>query len=356
MAEQIPAPDRRYGSMRHIYMLPTLLAAAAAAFAAPSAAQSADVDFAGKTITIVVGLAPGGGFDRYARLMADHLGKYLPGEPHVIVENMPGGGGLRAAIYVATAAPRDGTVIAAAPTNLLYDGAMGNLPAGIDADDYTFIGRISPAPGVTLTWHTSPTKTIADARSRETTIGATGLGSTTSLVPLAMNAIAGTKFKVVQGYSGTPDTALAMERGEVEGCVQGLETVEDAHHDWLDDDKVNVVFQLSLTRNAAFPDSPAMMEFATTEDDRALVRLIASSFDIGRAFMLPPGVTEEVIAAHRSAFAQMVRDADFVEDLAERKLFLDPADGETVQGLVDAAADSPPSAVKALATIMKGGN
>ncbi len=184
----------------------------------PAYAETVAEFYAGKTITITVGFSPGGGYDLYARLVAQFLGRYIPGRPTVIVSNMPGGGGLRAAIQLFNAAPKDGTVLTAIVQSVGFDSALGQLP--VPADQFNYIGRMTNSIEMQLMWHTSPTKSLEDAKSRRTVIGATGTSSPSTIVPKLLNDVIGTKFNIVGGYPGTSDSALAMERGEVEGTLQ----------------------------------------------------------------------------------------------------------------------------------------
>jgi tripartite-type tricarboxylate transporter receptor subunit TctC len=214
--------------------------------------------YKGKTVKIIVGFGVGGGYDIYGRLAAEHLGRFIPGNPAVIVENMPGGGGVRAAAFLHGVAPKDGTVLTVIVQSIAFDSVLGELPGKIDASTYNFIGRLTSNVETQFTWHTSPTKTLDDAKRNAVIVGATGASSPSTIVPRMLNDAIGTKFKIVQGYPGTAEVSLAMERGEVEGIMQSLESVQTARPDWLRDKKVNPIWQLALKRHPSLPHTPAV--------------------------------------------------------------------------------------------------
>lgn len=332
-------------------LVPTLLIAAVAALAAPSAHATA-VDFKGKTITVVIGFGAGGGYDAYARLMADHLGKHLPGNPTVIVDNMTGGGGRRAIIYMATAAPKDGTAITIPLANIAFDAVRGAMEGSVKPDEFGFIGRLSPSIDAEVTWYTSPTKTFDDAKQNETIVGSDGATSNGSTVVRVVNSLFGTKFQLIEGYKGAADIALAIQRGEVQAMIVSLQTVGTLYPDWLKDKKVNFLWQQATKRDPAFPDVPALVEFGTNDQEHVLLTMLASQGDIGKSVAAPPGTPAEVLAALRSAFDEMIQDPEFVADAAARKLPIDAASGETVQALIAGTMNSPPGAVAALAQIL----
>ncbi len=343
--------------MRLSHPLPALFIAAAIACAVGSAkAETAGkVDFAGKTITLVVGFGVGGSYDASARLAADHLGRFLPGHPTVIVENMSGGGGARAVAFLATAAPKDGTVVSIIPATVAFDSALGQLPPNVKADDFAYIGRVTSPASIVFTGDASPTKTIADAKMRETTMAASGAGASSSYLPRVANALLGTKFKVIEGYKGTADMALAMERGEVEGFTWNLDSIASSHPEWLGDEGLNIFFVTSVERSPRHPDTPALTELAENDEQRSLFALLAAEGDIGRSLVLPPGVSDDLIAAYRAAFDEMIRDPDFIAGAKQRGVPVDPASGEAVQKIVTTSMNVSPATIKVLADILKAG-
>ena len=268
----------------------------------------ADDAFAGKTITIVVGYAAGGGYDAYARLAADHLGKFLPGHPAVIVENMEGGGGRRSEVFLATAAPKDGTVMSIVPNSFAADSAQKLIEGDVDARAFGFIGRLVAGSDAELTWKTSQTKNFQDAMTRETIVGADGVGGNSSTIPRVLNALFGTRFKIVEGYKGTADTALAMQRGEVEGMIMSLQNLKALHPEWLEPGAVNFLWVQAPKRYNNFPDVPALVEFATNDEQRAILNFLCGNSALGRSLTTPPGVPAEILqcsARHSTRWSRM---------------------------------------------------
>lgn len=314
----------------------------------------AEEAFSGKTITIVVGYAAGGGYDAYARLAADHLGKFLPGKPAVIVENMEGGGGRRSEVFLASAAAKDGTVISIVPNSFASDSAQRLITGDVDARSFGYIGRLAAGTDAEITWNTSATKTFKDALTRETILGADGVGGNSSTVPRVLNALFGTKFKVVEGYKGVADAALAMQRGEVEGIVFALQTIKSLHPEWIEQKAVNFLWIQAPTRYAEYPDVPSLTEFATNDEQRAILGFLCGNAALGRSLTAPPGVPVEIIALYREAFDAMTKDADFKADAAKRKLPIDYASGSDVAATVKGIMETPPASIARLQEILRG--
>jgi tripartite-type tricarboxylate transporter receptor subunit TctC len=305
-------------------------------------------------IKLIVGYGPGGGYDAYARLAADHLGKFLPGHPVVVVENMEGGGGRRSEVFLAGAAPKDGSVIGLVPNSFAADSAEKLISGDVDAATFGFIGRLASGSDVEITWKSSPTKTVEDALVRETIVGADGVGGNSSVVPRVLNAILGTKFKVVEGYKGTADAALAMQRGEVEGIIFPLQTLQSLHPDWLETGTaVNILWVQAPIRNPGFPNVPSLLELARDDDQRAMLGVLCATGALGRSLTTPPGVPAETIAVFRKAFDAMAKDSDFQADAVRRKLPIDYASGADVAAIVKQTMDTPPATLARLEQILK---
>jgi tripartite-type tricarboxylate transporter receptor subunit TctC len=326
---------------------PWLTAGALAAFAAFAALDARAQDqsvaefYEGTTVKIVVGFSPGGGYDLYARLAGDHLGRHIPGNPTVIVENMPGGGGRRAAAYLYSVAPKDGSELSLIVQSVAFDAALGELPDVYDAGAFNFIGRLTSNVELQFTWHTSETKSLDGAKQNDVVVGATGPTSPSATVPQMLNETIGTRFEVVSGYGGTAEVALAMERGEVEGMMQGVESLRGTRADWIEQGLINGIWQLALRPHAEFPDVPVVGELGDTEEDRLMLRLIAGTSEIGRSLAAPPDVPQERVAALRAAFQAMLEDPQFQADAERRNLALDPATGEELQALVGETMQTP---------------
>lgn len=330
--------------------------ATAALIALTSAnAEAEGVDFSGETVTIVVGYGPGGGYDTLSRLVADHIGQYLPGNPTVIVENMPGGAGNRSLIFMAKAAGKDGTALEVLPA--LFDVMAGKLGADVKAEEFQIVGRLMPNVSIGVTWNTSPTKTIADAQKRGTTFATTGgAGDTNHIIAHWMNDHYGTKFDIVGGYSGTGEMILAMERGEVEGFSYSIGTLKQQHPEWLADKMVNVLWQNSTERRPDLPDTPALPELARDDEERALLSLFASQGDVGRSLALPPGVPDDVVVVYRDAFDAMVKDPAFLADAKKRGVDLEVAEGADMQKGLEGIATAPQAVRDALIALINANN
>jgi len=289
--------------------------------------------YAGKTLRMLVGYGPGGGYDLYGRLVAEFLPKYLPGRPSIITENMPGAGSFAAAKYIANVAPKDGTVLASLAQTFPLDSAVGGS-GKTDAADFHYIGRVTSNIDVGVARVSAGIKSIDDARGKQYTVGASGKGSTTDIYPEALNAVGGTKFKIVLGYKGTSEILLAMQRGEVDvDGAYGLPGMMATHPDWIKGEAV-LLYQAALKRSPLLPNVPTLPELATSEDGKAILRAIASTAEIGRSIISGPGVPADRLVALRHAFAQMVKDPGFIAECNKRHLMLDPASGQDMDAIV----------------------
>jgi tripartite-type tricarboxylate transporter receptor subunit TctC len=307
--------------------LALLLAASSVSVADPIA------DFySGKTLRMLVGYGPGGGYDIYGRLVAEFLPKFLPGHPSIVTENMPGAGSFAAAKYVANVAPKDATVLASLAQTFALDSAVGGSDK-TNAADFHYVGRVTTNIDVGVA-RTPGIKSIDDVRKKQYIVGASGRGSTTDIYAEALNAYGGTKFKIVLGYKGTSEILLAMQRGEVDiDGAYGLPGMLASHPDWIRGG-ATLLFQAALKRSPLLPNVPTLPELAQSDEGRAILRAIASTAEIGRSIISGPGVPADRLAALRQAFAQMVKDPDFVAACEKRHLMLDPASGEDMDAIV----------------------
>jgi tripartite-type tricarboxylate transporter receptor subunit TctC len=322
--------------------------------ATPALAQQSIEDFyRGRKLDMVIGYSPGGTYDLYARLVARHLGNYIPGKPLIVPRNMPGAGSRAAASWVANIAPKDGTVLATADQSLSLQQAIGDKRINFDTAKFIYIGNPNIENNVTASWHTSGIKTLDDAKKREVTVGATG-GSTSSQYPKAMNALLGTRFKIVLGYPGGNDVNLALERGEVE--VRGSNSwtsFKTTRPDWIAEHKVNILVQIGLAKAPDLPDVPLLMELGQNDDDRRLLRTLSASTHIGRPIFTTPGVPAERVAALRKAFDTMVHDPAFIEEAKREKFDIDPSTGEAMQTVVNEMMTIPPAQSERLRQIIE---
>lgn len=325
MTYHATAPSRR-----------ALLAAAAAAglVALPFSAALADdvADFySGRTVTIYVGFGPGGGYDLYARLAADFIGDHIPGNPDVIVENMPGAGGRLAAQHLYNRAAQDGTAMGLIVQSVAMDSATGEIPGGVDAADFNAIGRLTANYELGLVWHTSDVTSFEDARAREVSFASTGAGSASFFVPMMLNEIEGTQFRVIAGYQGAAAARLAVEQGETDAFMTGLAGLRVSNPDWLENELVRPIWQLAIEPHPDYPDVPAVGQMGQTDAERAMLQLVAGAAEVGRSLLAPPNVPAERVEALRRAFDAMIEDPAFLDAAAERNHEIDTLTGEELQ-------------------------
>jgi tripartite-type tricarboxylate transporter receptor subunit TctC len=306
-----------------------------------AAAQSVAEFYKGNTINIYVGYAPGGAYDFYARLFGRHIGKYIPGNPNVVIQSMPGAGTLRAANYLFNVAPKDGTALGVVTQTLMVEEAFGTSGVKYKSTEYNYIGRMSSVVEAMIVWHTAKAKTIQDVRQYETIAGGNGPTSPTEGYPRLLNAFAGTRFKIVSGYKGTTDVLLAMERGEVEAVDVSWNTIIRTKKEWLETKKVNILVQAALERTKALPDTPTVVEMGNTEDDRAALALYTSSAEVSRPLIGTPGIPADRLKALREAFMVATRDPELLAEIKKAQIDFDPAPGEYLQELAGRVAKTP---------------
>ena len=319
-----------------------------------SAAQAAGVDefYRGKTIDLVIGYSPGATYDLYARTVGRHLGTHIPGYPRVVPRNLPGAGSRIAVNFVYQVGPQDGTVIGTADQSLAVEQAMGDKKLTFDVNRLWWIGNPVVSNNTTVAWHTSGIRTVDDVKAREVSVGATG-ASTSSQYPMAMNALLGTKFKIILGYPGANDINLAMERGEV--AAKGSDSWaawKATRPEWLASKKINILVQIGLTPSPEMPGVPLLMDLGKTPEDRDVLKLLSSSVVIGRPLFAGPQVPADRVAALREAFEQTMRDPEFLADVAELKLDLSPVTGQQIQSLVAEIVSTPSSIASRLKDII----
>lgn len=324
-----------------------LLSGVAALLLATSSAQAEPVaDFyKGKTISLYVGFPPGGGYDLYARVVAPYLTRHTPGNPPIVIKSMLGGSGIRAASYMTTVTPQDGTSLGLFLDALTLGKVLGG-PGDFDPVKLTWIGRIVSTATVSVVWHTSPVQTIEEAKQREVLMAGTVAANTSNFIPHALNELIGTKIKVNMGFRGSPDQAMAMLRGEV-NAIGGMswEAIQTNHQDWLTEKKIRVFYAQGANRLRDLPDAPALLDFAYDEKSRSILGLLGSGPDIGRSIVAEPGIPTERAAALRIAFMAAMRDPELIAEIKKRRLDLEPLSGEAVQKLVAASVATPKALV-----------
>ena len=297
-------------------------------------AQSVEEFYRGKTISMVIGYPAAGANDRYARTVARHIGKYIPGHPNVISRNMPGGGSLIAANHVFNVAPKDGTVISLLAATTPLEEALGTQGAKFKSAQFNWIGRMASSINITFMNLNAPVKTIKDAFTREAILGATGRSATPTVYPSVLNNVLGRRFKSVMGYEGSVAAMLAMERGEVEGHSTSLDGVKAAHEDWLRDRKVNILVQYGLRRHPDLPDVPLSIELGRTPEEIQILRIVANATEVGKMTLAPPGVPADRVQALRRAFDATIKDPDYIAEMNKQRLEIVPLNGEELQKIV----------------------
>jgi tripartite-type tricarboxylate transporter receptor subunit TctC len=305
------------------------------ALSAPASGQSADKFYEGKTIRIIVALGTGGDYDNYARLAGRWLGKHVPGSPSVVVQNMPGAGGLIAANYLYSVAPKDGTVIGALHANTALAQVTGAPNVEFDARQFAWIGRTSSGGlNVHHTWHTTGVTSFKDLLSRQVVVGAGGPTSDSTVLPTAVNQMMGGKLKILGGYSGTTETTVALERGEIDMAMQNWEFLRSRNADWLRDKKINLIVQYALERHPELPNVPTITEMSTTDEQRQVWDLFLKSGTIGYSLAMPPGVPAERVALVRKAFDEMAKDPGVQSESDRMSLPVDPMPGKALQDTI----------------------
>ena len=309
-----------------------------------SYAAETEAFYKGKTVIIYIGFAPGGSYDYFGRLVARHIGRHLPGNPTVVAQSMPGAGSFTAANYLYARAPRDGTALGIVSQTVAIEEALGTSGVQYKVSQFNWIGRASSVNEVSLTFHSSNTKTIRDAIAHETTMASTGAGSPSETYLKLLNAVTATKFKLVGPYPASNDAMLAMERGEVDGAFTSYNTLKVSRQDWLRDKKINILVQYG-ERSADLPDVPYAVDLAKTDDDRQLMAFYVSSEQIGRAFLAPPEMPAESVAVLRKAYDETMRDPQLLAEIDQSHSEFSPLSGDKLQRLVAGTADVPPAIV-----------
>jgi len=291
--------------------------------------QTVEQFYKGRTLNLIVGFNPGGAYDPYARTLARHLPKYLPGSPNIVVKNMQGAGSVLAANHLYNVSPKDGSELGLVAGSTALEPMFAVRPNQYDGRKFTWIGSANDEPGVCFAWHTSGFTTAQDLFDKQLLIGASGTSNLD--FPLALNAVAGTRMRLVRGYKGSSAIMLAMERGEVQGiCGMIYAAMQTSHPDWIAEGKVKTLVQIGLERNAKLPDVPFIMDFVKNEDDKRVLRLLVGWTIMGRPYLAPPGIPEDRKAALRQAFNATMKDPAFLEEAAKQRLDISSIPGEQI--------------------------
>jgi tripartite-type tricarboxylate transporter receptor subunit TctC len=312
-----------------------------------ASAESVAEFYAGKTFTIVVGSDVGGGYDTNARLLSRHIGRFIPGNPTVIVQNRPGAGSITAANYIYSAAPKDGTVIGMVQRGIPLFKLTNQPGVQYDPEKFTWIGNMSSEAGVAMVWTTSPVQKTEELFTKEVVVGGSGSGAENETGPRLLNTIIGTKFKLVSGYKSQTEILLAVERGEVAGIgTMSWPSLKASKAKEYKEGKLKVLLQNGLKRDKELPDVPLSLDFAKNDADRQALEFYFTQNTIARPIIAPPGVPADRVAALRAAVVAMSKDKDFKEDAAKVGLDSEVVDGAEVQRIVEKLVRTPADVVK----------
>lgn len=329
-------------------------ACSAVALAGTAARADSVADFyKGKTVELYIGYSVGGGYDTYARLLARHIGKHIPGNPTIVPKNMPGAGSLKLTNWLYEAAPQDGTVFGSIARAAPFDPLFGNEKAKFKANEFNYIGSANNEVSICAAMADAGVKSVDDLKNKTLIVGGTGDTADTVQFPKIINAVLGTKMKIINGYPGGKDVVLAMERGEVQGrCGWSWSSVKSKNMDWVDGGKMHIVMQLSTDKHPELPDIPLVMDLAKSDADRKLLNIIFARQELGRPYVAPPNIPAERVEALRAAFLATMKDPEFLKEAANADLELAPVSGAKVQKLVTEAYQADASVIERINGIL----
>jgi len=327
----------------------------AMAFAQLAHAQSVEEFYKGKTINLVIGYSVGGGYDLYGRLLARHIGKHIPGRPAIVPQNMTGAGSLRAAQFIYSVAPKDGTTFGTFGRTIATTPLLTPATAQFDGTKFTWLGSVTNEVSTCVTWHTSPVKVWKDILTKEVAMGGEGPGADPDVYTLLYKNVFGAKMRLVTGYHGTNDTTLAMERGEVDGlCGLSWSTLKARHLEWMNEKKINILIQAALKKQPELAGVPLASELTQDRESLQILRLFLASQETARPFAAPPDLPADRKAALITAFDNTMRDPEFLAEAKKLNMDVNPLNAK---GVDDILADlyATPKAVleKAAAAISK---
>jgi tripartite-type tricarboxylate transporter receptor subunit TctC len=310
--------------------------------------------YRGRQVNLILSADAGGGYASYANAFAPYFSNHIPGKPQVVIQNMPGAGGIRAMTYFYSVAPRDGTTIGFVHSSVPFAPLFGLAGAKFDPREMHWIGSLNSATAICVAWHTSKIKTTQDLFDKDFVVGSSGAGSQMETFPIMLNRLFGMRTRVVSGYKGGNEIYLAMERGEVDGRCAGLvSSINATRPDWFAQKKVSVPIQVSLARDPLFPDVPAAGEFAHDARTRQILQLLTAPQDMDRPLLVPPGVPEDRVAALRGAFRAAINDPGFLAEARRQHLEIKPLDGDKVAKIVDDAYALSPEIIRAASEAVK---
>jgi tripartite-type tricarboxylate transporter receptor subunit TctC len=329
------------------YWAPAVAGATAVWLAVSPAAhaQTSQDFYRGKQIKLIIGYPVGNDYDLAGRFLARYLAKHIPGEPTIVVQNMPQAASIVAANFLYAQAPRDGTVIGSFSRNLPSQALMGQANVEADPRRFVWLGASSLPARVCVRWHTAPVKTPADLFTQEFIVAGSGAGSSLSILPTVFNQVLGTKFRIIQGYKGTTDAVLAMERGEIHGSCSTYGQYR-LNEQLIRDGKLGFLLRAEEAPIPEIPDVASIFDYAKTDEQRALMRFVFSSTEFGRPYAFPPEVPPERVAIMRKAFAETLQDPALVAEAAKMKMDMSYRPPDRLGELVTALYATPPALIE----------
>ena len=318
--------------------------------AGPLAAQSVAEFYRGKTITCYIGYGAGGGYDLFARTISRHMPRHIPGNPNMLPVNMPGASSMILGNHLARRAPQDGTAFGAVNSALVFDTlfAGSESKAQFHGPELTMIGNAVSSASVLVAWHTSGVKSIEDLRQKPLIIGATSRSGDTYLLPLAVkNVLKLDNLKIITGYPGTREAAIALERGEITGRAWDMEGIKAGRPQWLKDGSINILAQLAPKKMPEVPAVvPLVKDYVTSDDDKKVLDVIFISTILARPYIAPPGIPADRVKALREAFMATMKDPEFLADTGKLQLSIDPTSGEEMEKIVREAYALPEAVIQ----------
>lgn len=321
--------------------------------ASPALADAVADFYSGNAVTLYVGYSPGGAYDVYARAIAPFLEKHLPGNPTVVVANVPGAASLNLVNQLNSTLPADGTAIATFGRGIVIDKVVGRESTDFDAANFGWIGSISQEVSVCGIWHTTGVSSLEELLNQRLILGATAPGSETGVYPVLLNSFLGAQLEIVSGYPGASELDLAIEQEEVDGrCGWTWSAIQTGRLDWYEEGKVFIALQFALEKHEDLQDVPLIMDILETQEQRDIFELILAQQVMGRPYAAPPGVPEERLEALRAAFDATMNDPEFIAQAERQNLDLSPITGEELQELVDNILSAPPEIAEAARQVL----
>ncbi len=311
--------------------------------AAPARADSVAEFYQGRQINWILSAGEGGGYSSYARVFAPYLSAAMPGKPKIVIQNMPGAGGIRAMLYLNSTAPRDGSVIGLVHSGVPLAPVFGIKAAAYDARQFNWIGSLARSDAVCVAWHTAAIRTARDLFDKEFVVGGTGGGSQMETYPVMLNRLLGTKIRIVSGYKGGNDVYLAMERGEVQGrCGGGLNSINATRPAWIEEKKIVIPIVFAMKRSRDMPEVQTIMELARDERTKQVIEAVLAPQEMDRPLLAPPATPADRVAALRKAFHAAISEPAFLAEMKKQRLEVEEVSGEDVARIIARVYAMPP--------------